>query len=173
MNPSPPVHLGSTRRHSRDRCSQAFPVFHALPLPCIILNANQRTKKRGRPGNKVTVRPYYLCTDGGACVSMHTLGGSGACSSRKILKIWCSEITSDTIFVLKFIFGLDAARILGPSVVGAPLAMLHSSRSLVVTCRRYQCQMWDLQLIGAKQHKFKTEVNYRLFLQAFGGGKHK
>ena len=78
---------------------------------------------------------------------------------QKNLKVWCSEIASEAIFVLKFIFGLDAARILGPSVVGAPLAMLHGSRSLVVTCRVYQCQMWALQLIGAKQQKFKTEVN--------------
>ena len=113
----------------------------------------------GAPTIDNTVRPYYLCTDGGACVSTHTLGGLGACSPRKILKIWCSEIASEAIFVLKFIFGLDAARILGPSVVGAPLAMLHGSRSLVVTCRGYQCQMWALQLIGAKQQKFKTEVN--------------
>ena len=29
------------------------PFFAALPLPCIILNANRRTKKkRGRPGNE-------------------------------------------------------------------------------------------------------------------------
>ena len=40
----PYVHLASTRRHSRDKCSQAFPVFHALSPPCIILNANRRTK---------------------------------------------------------------------------------------------------------------------------------
>jgi len=40
--PLPPyVHLASTWRHSCDRCSQAFPVFHALLVPCI---ANQRTK---------------------------------------------------------------------------------------------------------------------------------
>ena len=32
--PLPPyVHLAYTKRHSRDRCSQAFPIFHALPLP--------------------------------------------------------------------------------------------------------------------------------------------
>ena len=29
------------------RCSQAFPVFRAFPLPCIILNANYRRKKNG------------------------------------------------------------------------------------------------------------------------------
>ena len=88
---------------------------------------------------------------------MHTLVGLGACSPR--IKRRCSEIASEAIFVPKFIFRLDAARILGPSVVGAPLAMLHSSRSLVVTCRQYRCQMWALQSIGAKQQKFEAEVN--------------
>ena len=34
-----------------------------------------------------------------------------------------SEIASEVIFVLKFIFGLNAARIPGPSVFGTPLAM--------------------------------------------------
>ena len=54
--PLPPyVHLASTRRHSRDRCSQAFPVFRALPLPCIMLNAKRRTKKWGRPGNEAII----------------------------------------------------------------------------------------------------------------------
>ena len=48
----PYVHLVSTKCHSRDRCSQAFPVFRALPLPRSILNANRRTKKRGRPENE-------------------------------------------------------------------------------------------------------------------------
>ena len=42
---------------------------------------------------------------------MHALGGLGACSPRKKFKIRCSEIASEAIFVLKFIFGLDAARI--------------------------------------------------------------
>ena len=62
-------------------------------------------------------------TGDGACVSMHALGGLEACSPRKIFKIRCSEIASEAIFVLKFIFGLDAARIPVPSVFGAPLAM--------------------------------------------------
>ena len=95
----------------------------------------------GTPTIDNTIRPSYLCTDGGVCVSTHMLGGLGACFPRKIKKIWYSEIASEAIFVLKFIIGLDAARILGPSVVGAPLPMLHGSRSLVVTCRGYQCQM--------------------------------
>ena len=47
----------------RDRCSQAFPVFRALPLLCIILNANRRTKKKKkklrRPGNEATSRAIY------------------------------------------------------------------------------------------------------------------
>ena len=59
-------------------------------------------------------------TDDGACVSMHELRGSGDMLPRKI---WCSEIASEAIFVLKFIFGLNAARIPGPSIFGAPLAM--------------------------------------------------
>ena len=41
------VHLTSTRRNSRDRCSQAFPIFQ---LPCVIQNANQRTKKSKKAG---------------------------------------------------------------------------------------------------------------------------
>ena len=51
LNVDPPgplhVHLASTRRHSCDKCSQVFPVFHALSLLCIILNANQRAKYGG------------------------------------------------------------------------------------------------------------------------------
>ena len=62
-------------------------------------------------------------TDDGACVSTHALGGLGACSPRKILKIRCCGIASEAIFVLKFIFGLDATRILGPSAFGALHAM--------------------------------------------------
>ena len=34
---------------------------HALPLPCIILNANRRTKKQGRPGNEATVHKSWKC----------------------------------------------------------------------------------------------------------------
>ena len=53
------------------------------------------------------------------------LGGSGGMLSQKIFKFRCSEIASEAIFVLKFIFlfffvfGCDAARIPGPSVFGA------------------------------------------------------
>ena len=74
-------------------------------------------------------------TDDGACVSTYMLGGSGACSPPQIFfQIRCSEIAFEAVFVLKFIFGLDAARIPGLSVSGAPLTMLHGSWSLVVTC---------------------------------------
>ena len=93
----------------------------------------------GAPTVDNTVRPYYLCTDSGVCASTHML-----MHMLIFFKIRCSEIASEAIFVLKFIFGLDAARILDPSVVGALLTMLHGSRSLVVTCRGYQCQMWAL-----------------------------
>ena len=55
-------------------------------------------------------------TNDGACVSTHALRGSGG-------MLPCSEIAFEAIFVLKFIFGLDATRIPGPSVFGAPLAM--------------------------------------------------
>ena len=53
----PYVHLASTRRHSRDRFSQAFPVFRALPLPCIILNKNRRTKNGGGLGTRLASAP--------------------------------------------------------------------------------------------------------------------
>ena len=43
----------STWRHSRDEWDQAFPVFRALLLPCIILNANQRTKTGGGLGTRL------------------------------------------------------------------------------------------------------------------------
>ena len=56
-------------------------------------------------------------TNDGACVSTHELGRSGGMLPRKIYKIRCSEIASEAIFVLKFIFGLDATRIPGPSVL--------------------------------------------------------
>ena len=52
----PYVHLVSTRRHSRDRFSQAFPVFRALPLPCIILNENRRTKNGGGLGTRLCLQ---------------------------------------------------------------------------------------------------------------------
>ena len=60
----PYVHLASTRRHSRDRFSQAFPVFRALPLPCIILNENRRTKNGGGLGTRLVNCVYKPCPTG-------------------------------------------------------------------------------------------------------------
>ena len=48
----------STWRHSRDRCSQVFPIFCALPLQNTdILNTNQRAKKNegGHAGTRLRV----------------------------------------------------------------------------------------------------------------------
>ena len=53
--PLPPyVHLASTRRHSRDRCSQTFSVFRILPLQYIILNENRRTRNGGGLGTRLS-----------------------------------------------------------------------------------------------------------------------
>ena len=58
--PLPPyVHLASTRRHSCDSCSQAFPVFATLPL----LNANRRTENGGGLGTRLIVL-YLIGTPG-------------------------------------------------------------------------------------------------------------
>ena len=65
-------------------------------------------------------------TDDGVCVSTHALGESGGMLPQKSFKIRCSEIASEAIFLLKFIFGLDAVRIPGPSDFGAPLAMFRN-----------------------------------------------
>ena len=51
--PLPYIHLTSTRHNSRDRCLQPFPVFAALLLPCIILNANRKTKNGGGLGTRL------------------------------------------------------------------------------------------------------------------------
>ena len=40
----------------------------------------------GAPTIDNTVRPYYLRTDRGACVSTHTLGGSGSMLLQKNFK---------------------------------------------------------------------------------------
>ena len=54
----PYVHPASTRHHSRDRCSQAFPIFCTLPLPCIILNANLRMKNEVDLGTRLTLQHF-------------------------------------------------------------------------------------------------------------------
>jgi len=55
------VHLASTRCHSRDRCSQAFPVFRALLLLCIILNETEEQKNGGGLGTRL-VQTIHLET---------------------------------------------------------------------------------------------------------------
>ena len=51
--PLPPyVHLASTRRHSHDRCSQAFPVFLRSSTSVYYTERKPKNKKRGRPGNE-------------------------------------------------------------------------------------------------------------------------
>ena len=45
--PPPYVHLASTWCHSRDEWCRSSPFFTALPHPCIIVNANQRTNGVG------------------------------------------------------------------------------------------------------------------------------
>ena len=57
----PYVHLVSTRRHSRNKCSQALPVFRALPPPCIIANGNRRTKNGVGLGTRLGLRS--MCED--------------------------------------------------------------------------------------------------------------
>ena len=39
---------------------KAFPIFRALPLPCIILNENQRTKNGGCLGTRLPLDSYCL-----------------------------------------------------------------------------------------------------------------
>ena len=53
--PLPPyVHLASTRHHSRDRCSQAFPVFRHSTASVYYTERKPRNKKQGRPWNEAT-----------------------------------------------------------------------------------------------------------------------
>ena len=64
--PLPPyVHLASTKRHSRDRCSQAFPVFCTLPLPCITKTEKQNGGGLGTRLCLHSIRSspsiHYLC----------------------------------------------------------------------------------------------------------------
>ena len=70
-------------------------------------------------------------TDDGACVSTNALGRSG---DMLLQKIRCSEIASEAIFVFKFIFGLDAAGILGPCVFWSAARHVQGSLSHHCTC---------------------------------------
>ena len=71
--PLPPyVRLASIRRHSHDRCSQAFPIFHRSSAS---MNANQRTKMR--PEKEAMIFAAYFrkrkCPDGWGDLSSFTL----------------------------------------------------------------------------------------------------
>ena len=55
--PPPHIHLASTWCHSHDRCSQAFPVFRALLLPCIIYWTQTEEQKTGKAWER-----DYSCT---------------------------------------------------------------------------------------------------------------
>ena len=46
------VHLMSTRRHSRDRCSQAFFIFLYSSASVYYTERKPKNKKQGRPGNE-------------------------------------------------------------------------------------------------------------------------
>ena len=49
------IHLASTSRPPYVTHVMAFPIFRALPLPCIILNANRRTKNGGGLGMRLVI----------------------------------------------------------------------------------------------------------------------
>ena len=49
------VHLASTRRHSCDRCSQAFPVFLRSSTSVYYTERKPKNKNRGRPVNEASV----------------------------------------------------------------------------------------------------------------------
>ena len=63
--PPPYVHLASTRHHSRDKCSQAYPVFFCSSV-CVQYNTRRRksAKKRGRPGNTCHVNDVWWMRGG-------------------------------------------------------------------------------------------------------------
>ena len=47
----------NTRKQKSAKCSESFPIFRTLPLPCIILTANRiknKKKKTGAAGNKTS-----------------------------------------------------------------------------------------------------------------------
>ena len=52
------IHLASTRCHSLDRCSQAFPIFRYSSTS--VYYCERKLKNGGRPGNKATQSPLKL-----------------------------------------------------------------------------------------------------------------
>ena len=64
--PPPPIHhLVSIWRHSRDKCSQAFPVFRRSSTSIYYAELSTKTQteeqKWGRPGNETTYTRYTIC----------------------------------------------------------------------------------------------------------------
>ena len=89
----PYVHLASTRRHSRDRCSQASPIFRTFPLVYYTERKPKNKKKRGRPGNEANLlhpQSIYSVLQRGGCM----LGPPSPRRHRRWLDKVC---TSDTI----------------------------------------------------------------------------
>ena len=78
----PYVYLASTWRHSRDKCSQAFPalIFVNLPIPWIIVNANGRSKQ-GRPGTEA------ISGKGGPLGMEHSSSSTASPTQGNLMKI--------------------------------------------------------------------------------------
>ena len=120
-NAPPYVHLASTRCHSHDRCSQAFPIFRALPLPCI--------KTEEQKTGEAWERGYVYC----ACRDLLTL--STLISTAAPLSLTSVPLFFLTLLVLSF--PLSSFLSLPPSILPSlhvllylPLFPLLSSLSL-------------------------------------------
>ena len=67
--PRPPPFLPSVCVHNNaQEWKTGVLIFIDLPIQCIIVNANKRSK-RGRPGTEATINPYY-------CVVIEGWGGT-------------------------------------------------------------------------------------------------
>ena len=70
--------------------------------------------------------------------------------------------------------GLDGARISGPNVFGAPLAMLHGSRALVAShMPRVSMSGVSSVVDWSQAWKIQSWSETEAFLQMFGSGKTK
>ena len=132
--------------------------------PCVYdlyrhLKSEAARKVLETEGAPTTVRPYYLCTDCGARKHAHARGVWEHAPPEKFLKLGAlRSLLRPYLYSSLYLDSMPLeywARVL----LEHHSPCLHGSRSLVVTCRGYQCQMWALQSIGTKQQKFKTEVN--------------
>ena len=55
------VHLMSTRRHSRDTCSQVFPVFHHSSASVYYTECKPMNKKGGGLGTRLQCYIQFIC----------------------------------------------------------------------------------------------------------------